>query len=64
MASLLRARSSCIGILGSLSCMCDTGALWQLEEHMKACINSRDYGAAWHVEAQLQQLKQQQERHA
>lgn len=31
---------------------------------MKACINSRDYGAARHVEAQLQQLKQQQERHA
>jgi hypothetical protein len=44
--------------------VCDTGAIWQLEDHLKACINSRDYGAAQHVEAQLVELKQQQERHA
>lgn len=61
MASLIGARS---GVLGQLSGVCDTGAIWQLEDHLKACISSRDYGAAQHVEAQLVELKQQQERHA
>lgn len=56
MGSLMHA----IGLAG----LCDHGAIWQLEDHLRACIDSRDYGAARHVEAQLQQLKHQQERNA
>ena len=59
----LSARSSGLG-LQYASQQCDTRAIWQLEDHLKTCIHSRDYGAASHVESQLQELKQQQERHA
>lgn len=60
---MLSARSSGVG-LGQFAGLCDTGAIWQLEDHLKQCIHSRQYGAASHVDAQIQHLKQQQEGHA
>lgn len=64
MAALLSARGSGVGLAGQLAGICDTGAIWQLEDHLKQCIHSRDYGAASHLDSQLQELKQQQEKHA